>query len=135
MTTPSTDDAPRPPRRPAHRSSPDPSTEERAVAEEDDRPSEEAAGAASRERAQEALQAVPGNARSGSVPRPDAPHTRLLTVDFRNGEAVRTHPEVASHLDDGWHVQSAAPRVTDDGTCLLVVLTRFPPVNRSVNRR
>ena len=60
----------------------------------------------------------------------EAPHTKLLMVNFRSGETICTHPAVEPLLGEGWHVQSAAPRVTPEGTKLLVVLTRFPPVGR-----
>lgn len=60
----------------------------------------------------------------------EVPHTKLLMVEFRSGETVCTHPGVAPHLAEGWYVQSAAPRVTPDGTRLLVVLTRFPPQSK-----
>lgn len=50
---------------------------------------------------------------------------KLLLVDFRSGEAVRQHPDIAPLLEEGWSVTGAAPRVTPDGTRLLVVLA--PP--------
>lgn len=48
--------------------------------------------------------------------------TKLLLVPFRSGEAVSRHPEVMPYLKEGWNVKSAAPRVTPEGTKLLVVL-------------
>ena len=51
---------------------------------------------------------------------------KLLLVDFRSGEAVRKHPEVAPLLSQGWRIKSAVPRLVEaKGTKLLVVLT--PP--------
>lgn len=50
---------------------------------------------------------------------------KLLLVDFRSGEAVHCHPDVLPFLDKGWAVTAASPRVTQEGTRLLVVLT--PP--------
>lgn len=50
---------------------------------------------------------------------------KLLLVDFRNGEPVRVHPDVAPLLNDGWSIRSAVPRIVEDeGTRLFVVLTR-----------
>ena len=55
-----------------------------------------------------------------------ADDARLLLVDFRNGEAVRDHPEIAPLLDEGWRIKSAVPRLVEaKGTRLLVVLA--PP--------
>lgn len=48
--------------------------------------------------------------------------TKLLLIPFRNGEVVARHPDVLPYLEEGWHVRSAAPRVTSEGTKLLVIL-------------
>src|SRR5690606_12225473 len=54
---------------------------------------------------------------------------KLLLVDFRSGEAVRNHPEIAPLLRQGWRIKSAVPRLVEaKGTKLLVVLT--PPTVR-----
>ena len=51
--------------------------------------------------------------------------TKILLVQFRNGEAVDKHPELTSLLDDGWSIRSAVPRIVEaEGTKLLVVLAR-----------
>lgn len=62
---------------------------------------------------------VPSNTTKSQQP------IKLLLVDFRNGESVCAHPEVAPMLNDGWTIRSAVPRIVEDeGTRLLVVLTR-----------
>lgn len=49
--------------------------------------------------------------------------TKILLVQFRNGEAVDRHPELRCLLDDGWSIRSAVPRIVEaEGTKLLVVL-------------
>lgn len=53
--------------------------------------------------------------------------TKLVMVPFRSGEAVGRHPDVLPLLEAGWKVKSAAPRVTTEGTKLLVVLGTFDP--------
>lgn len=62
------------------------------------------------------------------------PKTKLLLVDFRNGEAVHQHPDVAPYLKQGWLIRSAVPRIVEGkGTRLLVVLsqgTRGPLLTR-----
>ena len=56
---------------------------------------------------------------------PDHKDARLLLVDFRSGECVADHPEIAPLLKDGWHVRSAVPRIVEmEGTKLFVVLGR-----------
>lgn len=51
--------------------------------------------------------------------------TKILLVEFRNGEAVTKHPELRSLLKDGWTVRSAVPRIVEsEGTKLLVVLAK-----------
>ena len=52
----------------------------------------------------------------------DEPASTLLLVEFRGGEAVTRHPDVAPFLRQGWKVHSARPRLTEEGTRLLVVL-------------
>ena len=60
----------------------------------------------------------PGNATSEQP-------IKLLLVDFRNGESVGAHPDVAPLLRDGWSIRSAVPRIVEEeGTRLFVVLTR-----------
>ena len=55
--------------------------------------------------------------------------SKLLLVEFRSGEAVRMHPEIAPLLTEGWRIKSAVPRLVEaKGTRLLVVLT--PPAVR-----
>lgn len=55
----------------------------------------------------------------------DPPQSKLVMVDFRSGESILTHPGIMPHVEEGWHVQSAEPRVTEEGTQLLVVLARL----------
>lgn len=72
------------------------------------------------------LAAMTSKRAASSAPSADHPaRAKLLLVDFRSGEAVRQHPDVAPLLKDGWSVTGAAPRVTPEGTRLLVVLA--PP--------
>jgi len=53
--------------------------------------------------------------------------TRILLVQFRNGEAVDRHPELKALIDDGWSIRSAVPRIVEaEGTKLLVVLGKPP---------
>lgn len=67
---------------------------------------------------------------TSSTARGDA---RLLLVDFRSGEAVRMHPEIAPLLNQGWRIKSAVPRLVEaKGTKLLVVMT--PPSARRTER-
>lgn len=59
--------------------------------------------------------------------------SKLLLVDFRNGEAVRDHPEIEPLLLEGWRIKSAVPRLVESrGTRLLVVLA--PPMAQRVDR-
>ncbi len=53
---------------------------------------------------------------------PQRPRSKLLLIPFRNGETLGRHPEVRPYIRAGWRVTSAAPRVTEGGTKLLVVL-------------
>ncbi len=56
---------------------------------------------------------------------PSRGNARLMLVDFRSGESVAQHPEIAPLLSDGWLIQSAVPRMVEArGTKLLVVLSR-----------
>ncbi len=56
---------------------------------------------------------------------PGSTLTKILLVQFRNGEAVDKHPELAELLDEGWTIRSAVPRIVEsEGTKLLVVLAR-----------
>lgn len=51
--------------------------------------------------------------------------TRTEIVEFRSGEAVQRHPELAAVFRKGWKIRSATPYV--DGTAtvrLMVVLER-----------
>lgn len=51
--------------------------------------------------------------------------TKILLVDFRNGEAVSKHPELQQFISDGWSIRSAVPRIVEsEGTKLLVVMTK-----------
>lgn len=51
--------------------------------------------------------------------------TKILLVEFRNGEAVTQHPELSTLLSDGWSVRSAVPRIVEsEGTKLLVVMAK-----------
>lgn len=51
--------------------------------------------------------------------------TKLTLVDFRSGESVSRHPELAPLIAEGWTVRSAVPRIVEtDGPQLLVVLTK-----------
>jgi len=54
---------------------------------------------------------------------------RVLTVEFRSGEAVNRHPELMSLIDEGWQIESAVPELSNDGLKLLVVMSRL--VSRS----
>lgn len=57
--------------------------------------------------------------------RPTRTLTKILLVDFRNGEAVSRHPELERYLNDGWTVRSAVPRLVEsEGTKLLVVMAK-----------
>ncbi len=58
---------------------------------------------------------------------PAAYRTKLVMVPFRSGEAVIRHPGIRPLLDEGWKIKSAAPRITTEGTKLLVVLGTFGP--------
>lgn len=58
-----------------------------------------------------------------------SPTSRVLLVDFRSGEPVHRHPDIAPLLSDGWIVKSAVPRLVENqGLKLLVVLKRTSPV-------
>lgn len=58
-------------------------------------------------------------------PTPVLSNTKLLLVDFRNGEAVAQHPDLVSHVQQGWRIRSATPRLVEsEGTKLLVILER-----------
>ena len=62
---------------------------------------------------------------------PDRDDSRLLLVDFRSGESVAQHPEIAPLLNDGWHIRSAVPRIVEtEGTKLLVVVSRGTSTRR-----
>ena len=66
--------------------------------------------------------AVPALPARHSAPQPSA-GTKLLLVDFRSGEAVAQHPEVAALLHQGWQIRSAVPRIVEaEGPKLLVIL-------------
>ena len=109
-------DAPHPPHSPrASRRSSDASEREKRVS-----PKSLSQGPASR------APALRFEASPPTASPPQAPHTKLCLVDFRSGETVCSHPDVKGLLDEGWYIESAAPRITPDGTKLLVVLTRFP---------
>lgn len=57
--------------------------------------------------------------------RPTRTLTKILLVDFRNGEAVSKHPELQNFIADGWSIRSAVPRLVEaEGTKLLVVMAR-----------
>lgn len=133
-SSPSASRAPRSPRRSSSLQDPSSLQEEEATRPETARSSPAPSQTESAPHEMERSASASPGASLAEVPRPDGPHTKLLMVDFRSGETVCTHPDVASYLDDGWHVQSAAPRVTDEGTRLLVVLTRFPPAASSASR-
>ena len=48
---------------------------------------------------------------------------KLLLVEFRSGEAVLLHPEVAPLIQQGWRLRSAVPRIVEgEGLKLLVTL-------------
>lgn len=55
--------------------------------------------------------------------------TKLVMVPFRSGEAVIRHPDICPLLEDGWKIKSATPRITTEGTKLLVVLGAFGPAD------
>lgn len=62
--------------------------------------------------------------------------TKILLVQFRNGEAVDRHPELQGLLDDGWSIRSAVPRIVEaEGTKLLVVLGKPVPGTRAAVRK
>ncbi len=55
----------------------------------------------------------------------DALQTKIVIVDFRSGEAVRSHPDLAPLLKQGWQIRSAAPRIVETaGASMMVVLTQ-----------
>lgn len=57
--------------------------------------------------------------------RPTRTLTKIMLVNFRNGEAVNKHPELEQFLQDGWSVRSAVPRLVEsEGTKLLVVMAK-----------
>ena len=48
-----------------------------------------------------------------------------MLVDFRSGECVSQHPEIAPLLNEGWQIRSAVPRIVEaQGTKLFVVLSQ-----------
>ena len=60
---------------------------------------------------------------------------KLLLVEFRSGEAVDLHPEVAPLLRQGWRLRSAVPRIVEgEGLKLLVTLAQ-PGKRRGKKRR
>lgn len=62
--------------------------------------------------------------------------TKILLVEFRNGEAVTKHPELEHLLEEGWIVRSAVPRIVEsEGTKLLVVLAKPEPEAGFANGR
>jgi hypothetical protein len=62
---------------------------------------------------------------STSNTRPLKTLTKIVLVQFRNGEAVNKHPELRPFVEAGWKIQSAVPRVVEsEGTKLLVVLAK-----------
>lgn len=57
--------------------------------------------------------------------RPARTLTKILLVNFRNGEAVGKHPELQQYISDGWSIRSAVPRLVEsEGTKLLVVMAK-----------
>lgn len=52
------------------------------------------------------------------------PTRKIFVVEFRSGEAVNRHPELAPLISDGWEIESAVPDVADEGVKLLVVMIR-----------
>lgn len=62
---------------------------------------------------------------------PDAPTSqtssgrKVLTVEFRSGEAVNRHPELMTLINDGWQIESAVPELSNEGLKLLVVMSRL----------
>lgn len=57
--------------------------------------------------------------------RPTRTLTKILLVNFRNGEAVSKHPELQQYISDGWSIRSAVPRLVEsEGTKLLVVMAK-----------
>ncbi len=51
------------------------------------------------------------------------PSLKLLLIPSRGGAPARRHPDVRSHVQRGWRVERAVPRLTEEGFQLLVVLT------------
>lgn len=56
----------------------------------------------------------------------DAPEIKLLVIGPQHDGVVSNSPELASWIDQGWHVRKARPRVTTGGLKFLVVLEKTP---------
>lgn len=67
---------------------------------------------------------------SGTRPRPsagtDQPHLKIMLVDFRDGEPVDRHPELAEFIGEGWRVRSAVPRLVEGKQTKLFVVLVHP---------
>lgn len=62
---------------------------------------------------------------SSPQPVPTEEMTKLLLLDFRDGISTADHPDLLQHLEQGWRIRSASPRVVEqEGTKLFVVLSR-----------
>lgn len=62
--------------------------------------------------------------------RPTRTLTKILLVQFRNGEAVHKHPELQEYIEEGWSIRSAVPRLVEsEGTKLLVVMAKPEPAS------
>ena len=60
------------------------------------------------------------------VPGPKAERVKILLLDFRSGEAVDRHPDLAVHLKKGATIKSAEPRISASGTPKLLVVLVLP---------
>ena len=60
------------------------------------------------------------------VPGPKAERVKILLLDFRSGEAIDRHPDLALYLKDGATIKSAEPRISESGTPKLLVVLVLP---------
>lgn len=70
---------------------------------------------------------MPRNAHSARSyrPTPSRTRTKLLTIDYNDGQATCEHPALRKWTGAGWRVKSASPRLIElEGTKLFVVLTK-----------
>lgn len=50
--------------------------------------------------------------------------SRVLSVEFRCGEAVHLHPRIEPMLREGWTLTRAAPKLVDGSVRLIVTMRR-----------